>query len=123
MEMDDRMLAHRIVIMVILLPLSFAQRTGVPKVHSAGFPADLTLGDETGAHCVVRKDNSGPASILWRKDGVELEPNDRITVTMVSTSSSTLAIRRIEHGDVGNYTCIASSMQGSSEVTVPLIVR
>ncbi|KAM7294607.1 hypothetical protein ISCGN_024113, partial [Ixodes scapularis] len=96
---------------------------GVPKVHSAGFPADLTLGDETGAHCVVRKDDSGPVSILWMKDGVELEPNDRITVTMVSTSSSTLAIRRIEHGDVGNYTCIASSMQGSSEVTVPLIVR
>lgn len=71
----------------------------------------------------MRKDGSAPVSILWHKDGVALEPNDRITVTMVSMSSSTLAITRIELGDVGNYTCTATSVQGSSEVTVPLIVK
>ncbi|KAM7294602.1 hypothetical protein ISCGN_024108 [Ixodes scapularis] len=95
---------------------------GAPRVHSLGFPPDLTLGDETGAHCVVRKDGSGPLSILWRKDGVDLESNNRMTVTMLSTGSSTLTIRRIEPGDIGNYTCIASSVQGSSEITVPLTV-
>ncbi|CAN8006475.1 unnamed protein product, partial [Ixodes pacificus] len=121
--MDEIALVLGFVVMVVVLPLSSAQRNGAPRVHSLGFPPDLTLGDETGAHCVVRKDSSDPVSILWRKDGVELEPNDRITVTMVSTSSSTLAIRRIELGDVGNYTCTATSMQGSSEVTVPLIIR
>ncbi|KAM7294604.1 hypothetical protein ISCGN_024110 [Ixodes scapularis] len=101
-----------------ILASSLAQGSGAPKVHSTGFPPDLTIGDETGAHCVVRKDGSAPVSILWHKDGVALEPNDRITVTMVSMSSSTLAITRIELGDVGNYTCTATSVQGSSEVTV-----
>ncbi|KAM7294606.1 Down syndrome cell adhesion molecule homolog isoform X5 [Ixodes scapularis] len=105
----------------IAVASSSAQRGG-PRVHSLGFPPDLTLGDETGAHCVVRKDGSGPLSILWRKDGVDLESNNRMTVTMLSTGSSTLTIRRIEPGDIGNYTCIASSVQGSSEITVPLTV-
>ncbi|CAN8026145.1 unnamed protein product [Ixodes persulcatus] len=110
------------VVVVFLLPTSSALAAGAPKVHSSGFPPDLTLGDETGAHCVVRKDGSGPVSILWRKDGVELESNDRMTMTMLSTGSSTLTIRRIEPGDIGNYTCIASGVQGSNEITVPLTV-
>ncbi|KAG0434148.1 hypothetical protein HPB47_019322 [Ixodes persulcatus] len=95
---------------------------GAPNVHSSGFPPDLTLGDDTGAYCVVRKDDFGPASISWSKDGVEMKSNDRVTVTMQTTSSSTLTIRRIEPGDIGNYTCIASSVQGSSEITVSLTI-
>ncbi|CAN8026146.1 unnamed protein product [Ixodes persulcatus] len=109
------------VIMVIVLPSTSAQLNGAPKVHSLGFPPDSALGDETAAYCVVRKDGSGSASILWRKDGVELKSTDRVTVAM-TTSSSTLTIRRIEPGDIGNYTCIASSGYGSSEVTVPLTI-
>ncbi|CAN8026144.1 unnamed protein product [Ixodes persulcatus] len=109
-------------IFTVVFMLSLPALGGAPKVHSLGFPPDLTLGDETGAHCVVRKDGTGPLSILWRKDGVELESKGRITVTMPSTGSSTLTIRRIEPGDIGNYTCIASSVQGSSQITVPLTV-
>ncbi|KAG0434149.1 hypothetical protein HPB47_019323 [Ixodes persulcatus] len=95
---------------------------GAPKVHSTGFPPDLTLGDETGALCVVKKEGPGRVSLSWRKDGAEIESNGRITVAMQTTSSSTLTIRRIEPGDIGNYTCQASSVQGSSEITVPLAV-
>ncbi|CAN8006477.1 unnamed protein product [Ixodes pacificus] len=101
---------------------SLSQSSGAPKVHSTGFPPDLTLGDETGALCVVKKEGRGRVSISWRKDGAEIESNGRITVAMQTTSSSTLTIRRIEPGDIGNYTCEASSVQGSSEITVPLAV-
>ncbi|CAN8026148.1 unnamed protein product [Ixodes persulcatus] len=54
---------------------SFSQSSGAPKVHSAGFPPDLTLGDETGALCVVKKEGPGRVSISWRKDGSEIESN------------------------------------------------
>ncbi|CAN8006471.1 unnamed protein product [Ixodes pacificus] len=120
--MCARVLWLGIYAIVFVQPSSSALAGGALKVYSVGFPPDLTLGAQTGAHCVVEKDGSGPISILWRKDGLELESDDRMTVTMLSTGSSTLTIRRIKPADIGNYTCIARSVQGSSEITVPLTV-
>lgn len=107
---------------VAVITPSSAQSSDAPKVHSAGFPPDLTLGDETAVHCVVKKAVTGPVLLSWRKDGADVQSNDRLTVSRPTASSSMISIRRIEPEDVGNYTCTASSVQGSSEVMVPLVV-
>ncbi|KAH7976768.1 hypothetical protein HPB52_019145 [Rhipicephalus sanguineus] len=51
-----------------------------PKLQSAGFPSDLSLGDDTIATCVVKKGSPGPFKMAWRKDGDELKDTDRVSV-------------------------------------------
>lgn len=90
-----------------------------PSVRSAGFPPDLTLEDEAICVCAIKK----ATSVTWRKNGIEVKTTPRISVSPFTGSSSTLTIRRIQPEDVGNYTCVASNALGSTDVTIPLVVR
>lgn len=101
--------------------LSLVHFTGPPKIHSTGFSPDLSLGDDTAAVCVAKREAGGSLSVIWQKDGVELKSDSQITVSNTA-STSTLTIRRIRPEDIGNYTCTATNTDGSSEVIIPLVV-
>ncbi|KAL3203356.1 hypothetical protein MRX96_041937 [Rhipicephalus microplus] len=89
-----------------------------PKLQSAGFPSDLSLGDDTVATCVVKKGSPGPFKMAWRKDGDELKNTNRVSVVS-HVNSIALRVEGIQVDDIGNYTCSAANDFGSEALTLP----
>ncbi|KAH7974621.1 hypothetical protein HPB49_017478 [Dermacentor silvarum] len=94
-----------------------------PKVFEFTFPPEVALGDEILAGCVVKKGTLGPYSIVWQKDGRELESGDRVLVSGQSKTSAALRIAAVRPEDVGNYTCVARNSFGSDSFTALLVVH
>nr|XP_054924920.1 hemicentin-2-like [Dermacentor andersoni] len=92
-----------------------------PKLQSAGFPSEISLGDDTAAMCLVTKGSSGPFDIAWHKDGQTVRNTDRIAVS-VKASSAVLNIQEIRVEDVGNYSCTATNRYGTDSLTLSLLV-
>ena len=57
--------------------------------------------------------------ITWRKDGVELVPNERYAID----SKGSLTIREALTEDSGKFTCSAQNAAGLEEVTSSLDIR
>ncbi|KAH7974622.1 hypothetical protein HPB49_017479 [Dermacentor silvarum] len=104
----------------LTLPLIISE---APKVADLSFPSNLAMGDEVIALCVVKKGSTGPYHVSWRKDGAELSPTGRLSLSALSRSSAALRIESLRPGDIGNYTCTASNAFGSDTVTAPLVVN
>lgn len=73
------------------------------------------------ATCSVRK-TSRPPEISWLRDGREISSDERISLVKVSQNSITLSIKNVLPEDVGNYTCVVNTAEGSESVTVALVV-
>ncbi|KAK8785232.1 hypothetical protein V5799_008415 [Amblyomma americanum] len=93
-----------------------------PKLQSAGFPAEISLGDDTAAVCLVTKGSSGPFRMAWLKNGKEVGNGDRVTVA-VKARTAVLSIEDIRVDDIGNYTCTATNLFGKDALTIPLLVK
>nr|XP_054924919.1 myopalladin-like [Dermacentor andersoni] len=81
------------------------------------------MGDEVIALCVVKKGSAGPYHVEWRKDGAELRPTGRLSLSALSQSSTALRIESLRPDDIGNYTCTARNAFGSDTVTASLVVN
>ena len=77
-------------------------------------------GEEARLECQVqtRFDLDTPFN-PWRKGSVDIDEDDRITVT-VSRTRSVLHIRNLQSSDAGEYTC---SKQGFSSTSVTITVE
>ena len=77
-------------------------------------------GEETRLECQVqtRFDLDTPFN-PWRKGSVDIDEDDRITVT-VSSTRSVLHIRNLQSSDAGEYTC---SKQGFPSVSVTVTIE
>ncbi|XP_049514069.1 kazal-type serine protease inhibitor domain-containing protein 1-like [Dermacentor silvarum] len=110
--------------LVAVVLLAHARGSGLPpKVFEFTFPPEVALGDEILAGCVVKKGTLGPYSIVWQKDGRELESGDRVLVSGQSKTSAALRIAAVRPEDVGNYTCVARNSFGSDSFTALLVVH
>lgn len=85
------------------------------------FPTDLSLGEDAVFTCVVKRGDA-PVAVRWLKNGRALRETERVVVNVVSDRLSTLTIRRIEAGDVGNYSCVASNPAGTAAIADTLVV-
>ncbi|KAL3218029.1 hypothetical protein MRX96_050896 [Rhipicephalus microplus] len=94
---------------------------GAPRLQSAGFPNELSLGEETVATCFVKKGSAGPYALAWQKEGEPVRNSDRVVVTVKSTSTA-LSIDGVQVEDIGNYTCSATNSAGTDALTLPLLI-
>ncbi|KAH6921914.1 hypothetical protein HPB50_006459 [Hyalomma asiaticum] len=92
-----------------------------PKLQSAGFPSEVSLGDDIIATCIVKKGSSGPYRMTWHKDGDELRNTNRVGV-VPHGNSIVLRVEGIEVDDIGNYTCSATNDFGTDVLTLSLVV-
>ncbi|KAM4861104.1 hemicentin-1 [Thomomys bottae] len=63
-----------------------------------------------------------PPSIAWLKNHKPLENSDSLEVHILSGGSK-LQIARSQHSDSGNYTCIASNMEGKAQKNYVLLIQ
>lgn len=61
--------------------------------------------------------------IKWLKDGVEVSPNDRMSVESLNDNTQRLTIRETTSSDEGFYRCVASNEFGTSSTKAELIVE
>ncbi|XP_063236221.1 neurotrimin-like [Bacillus rossius redtenbacheri] len=79
-------------------------------VHSGeGYEAQLV--------CIVHAEP--PAEMVWYRDTLRLDPTDR-RIMEVRGSRRTLIIRKVQHSDFGNYTCVADNALGKARRAVEL---
>jgi len=64
-----------------------------------------------------------PLSIRWIFHGQELSSKMGIETTKFGKRTNILTIENIAPFHMGNYTCVASNHAGSTNYTVPLVVR
>ncbi|KAK8785220.1 hypothetical protein V5799_008403 [Amblyomma americanum] len=93
-----------------------------PRIRPFSFSPDLSLGDSAAVTCAVKRGSVGPHTLTWRKDGALLPQERRISVSQPSDVMSILALRNIQPGDVGNYTCVASNAHGEHRMTALLVI-
>ncbi|XP_075730368.1 cell adhesion molecule DSCAML1-like [Rhipicephalus microplus] len=106
----------------LTLPLLVSEAP--PKVGEFSFPSKLAIGDEVIALCVVKRGSgSGPYRITWSKDGIQLKPSQRLSMSALFQSSAALSIASLRPEDVGNYTCTATNSVGSDSASAMLIVN
>ncbi|XP_073903349.1 hemicentin-1 isoform X3 [Castor canadensis] len=63
-----------------------------------------------------------PPTIAWRKNHKPIENSESLEVHILSGGSK-LQITRSQHSDSGNYTCIASNMEGKAQKTYILLIQ
>ncbi|KAK3587014.1 hypothetical protein CHS0354_016993 [Potamilus streckersoni] len=83
-------------------------------------PKDVTVGEGQNVefHCGVTGDP--PLSITWKKEGGDLNTNDRV---YIDRESGTLRIEDVKAGDEGTYICMAQNGVGSSQAIARLKVE
>lgn len=99
----------------------FTDISDSPKLHSAGFSNELSLGEDAVATCAVKKGASGPFALSWHREGHEMANTGRIAV-LTKASRTMLTIEAIRAEDIDNYTCVAKNAIGSDALTLPLLV-
>ncbi|XP_075526207.1 protein CEPU-1-like [Dermacentor variabilis] len=108
-------------LITVWLVFTSAWEQGTPKLQSAGFPDEVSLGEEIVATCSVKKGSTGPYTLTWLKGGAPLESSGHVTVSFTASASS-LSIGGVRVEDVGNYTCKAANAFGSDTLTLPLLI-
>lgn len=69
------------------------------------------------------KRGQGPFAFRWLKNGEDLDGTDRVALTVVSERMATMTIRGVVPQDSGNYSCVASNVQGKDVLLDALSVR
>ncbi|CAG5007139.1 unnamed protein product [Parnassius apollo] len=82
-------------------------------------PEDTDAFKETSVQMPCEVDAEPPATIEWRKDGSRIEPNDRISISIIGS----LIINNITITDSGRYECSAFNEYGRDTVSVFLTVK
>ncbi|CAK1588655.1 unnamed protein product [Parnassius mnemosyne] len=82
-------------------------------------PEDTDAFKETSVQMPCEVEGEPPATIEWRKDGSRIEPNDRISISVIGS----LIINNITITDSGRYECSAFNEYGRDTVSVFLTVK
>jgi hypothetical protein len=90
-----------------------------PKIRSFQFPRPVTEGDPVSVNCMT----SHQSRFNWLKNGVSYHDQPPRISIMSAGMVSTLSIMDVSEQDQGNYTCIASSQEGSDTFTSQLVVN
>lgn len=107
-------------LMNVLISLLFL----VPPVIESHFFRESAIADEgsrTKLMCVVTKGDP-PLRFQWLKNGLPFLAHGDTTVQTFE-DSSIVTFKRIASGDRGHYTCVASNMASSTNLTMQLIVN
>jgi Down syndrome cell adhesion molecule-like protein 1 len=82
----------------------------------------LNVGDRASITCSVIKGDT-PLSVKWLKNGVLIDPSQRISVTRVDQYNSILLIEQLSASHSGNYSCVVSNPAAEVESTQALLVN
>lgn len=82
----------------------------------------LNVGDRASITCSVIKGDT-PLSVKWLKNGVLIDPSQRISVTQVDQYNSILLIEQLSASHSGNYSCVVSNPAAEVESTQALLVN
>ncbi|KAJ8724111.1 hypothetical protein PYW07_008091 [Mythimna separata] len=77
----------------------------------------------TDLHMICEIDGSPVPEVNWTKDGANIPPDPRITVTAGGTGVSRLTVTRVTVADSGLYACHASNPYSSQSDTVRINVQ
>ena len=82
----------------------------------------LNVGDRASITCSVIKGDT-PLNVKWLKNGVLIDPSQRIVVTQVDQYNSILVIEHLSASHSGNYSCVVSNPAAEVESTQALLVN
>lgn len=82
----------------------------------------LNVGDRASITCSVQKGDT-PLHIKWLKNGILVDPSQRISVTQVDQYNSILVIEQLSDSHSGNYSCFVSNQAGEVESSQALLVN
>jgi Down syndrome cell adhesion molecule-like protein 1 len=82
----------------------------------------LNVGDRASITCSVIKGDT-PLNVKWLKNGVTIDPSQRISVTNVDQYNSILVIEHLSASHSGNYSCVVSNPAAEVESTQALLVN
>lgn len=80
------------------------------------------MGDRASITCSVIKGDT-PLNVKWLKNGVLIDPSQRIVVTQVDQYNSILVIEHLSASHSGNYSCVVSNPAAEVESTQALLVN
>lgn len=93
-----------------------------PQIGPLKIPDLLEEGQRLAIMCAVMK-GSQPISFSWRKDNVPIVLDDNIKIAHNDDYQETLQIIKLLPEHVGNYSCSAKNLHGSSQVSVGVLLR
>ena len=73
-------------------------------------PVTVAAGETATFHCQPPRGEPEP-KVLWRRNGKPVVAEGRITIT----EEGDLVLASVEHGDTGDYTCLALNKGGEKE--------
>ncbi|CRK98676.1 CLUMA_CG011994, isoform A [Clunio marinus] len=76
-------------------------------------PDDIEEGDDCYFECII-KANPPTYKVVWRHNGLPIAHNTKRTIM----SSDNLALQAVSRYQAGNYTCVASNVEGDGESNV-----
>lgn len=82
----------------------------------------LNVGDRASITCSVIKGDT-PLNVKWLKNGVLIDPSQRISITQVDQYNSILVIEHLSASHSGNYSCVVSNPAAEVESTQALLVN
>ncbi|CRL00266.1 CLUMA_CG013539, isoform A [Clunio marinus] len=82
----------------------------------------LNVGDRASITCSIIKGDT-PLSVKWLKNGIFIDPSQRISITQVDQYNSILVIEHLSASHSGNYSCVVSNPAAEVESTQALLVN
>ncbi|XP_053213912.1 obscurin-like isoform X4 [Panonychus citri] len=101
--------------------LTVDKPTMKPSFSADLSPVDVAEGQPLVLTGVV--DGHPPPNIKWLKDGEEIKPNSRITMSQSPDGTVTLSINSASPDDEGKYTVAAANDEGRVRSSAPVSVR
>ena len=92
-----------------------------PKVVPFSAPSNLQQGDRATLTCTVARGDS-PLTLMWMKDGEPIPRENSYKVLNFDEFNSMLTLESLNLEHIGNYSCRASNLAGSSTVATQLNV-
>ena len=87
------------------------------------FGSDLTEGMRATVVCSILSGDP-PLTFTWLKEGLPVTSfHDDIDISSFTDSDSSFRIKSVKRSHSGNYTCIVSSSNISSNYTTEMIVK
>jgi hypothetical protein len=82
----------------------------------------LNVGDRASITWSGKKGDT-PLHIKWLKNGILIDPSQRISVTQVDQFNSILVIEHLQASHSGNYSCVVSNQAAEVESSQALLVN
>ncbi|GIY67332.1 hemicentin-1 [Caerostris darwini] len=97
-------------------------RADLPKIKKFSFEDNIKQGDVASVMCFATSSQM-PIAFQWEKDGRPITEKVRHAKVEDGSSHSVLAFHSVELSDHGNYSCIATNIEGSDKYTAELSVK